>query len=126
MAFCNQPISYNRDYKHCRPYLRKPGELIINRPYSFLNTLLKRPSNAHHLTHTLHATAQQLAHAVELLQVPSRDFANHVVQRRLEARARDFGYRVLDLVERDTEAEFGGDEGEWVAGGFGCESGGTG
>ena len=87
-----------------------------------LQTLLERTTNSHDFTDGLHARAEEAADAVELLEVPARDLDDTVVQARLEARAGDLRDRVLDLVQRDAEAELCRDEGQWVASCFGGES----
>ena len=91
-----------------------------------MNTLLKRPPNRHDLPNTLHRAAQELANPIKLLQIPPRELDDDVVQARLEACRRGLRDVVGDLVERDAEAELGGDEGEWVACGFGGEGRGSG
>ena len=106
-------------------HLGEPAKRIINGPNSLLERLFKSPPNRHNLTDTLHTTAQQPAHPIELLQVPSRNLDNDIVERGFEARRSDFGNRVLDLVQGDSEAELGSDESEGVTGGLGSERGGT-
>ena len=101
-----------------RTYLRKSGELVVDRPDRLLDRLLERTADAHDLADGLHAAAEQAADAAELLEVPARDLDDDVVEARLEARGRDLGHRVLDLVERDAETELRSDEGERVAGGL--------
>lgn len=48
-------------------YLGKTSKLIVDGPNSFLDCLLESSTDTHDFSHTLHATAQQPAHAVELL-----------------------------------------------------------
>ena len=91
-------------------HLRETGELVIDRANRLLNGLLERPADAHDLTNGFHATAQETADTVELLQVPSRNLDDAVVQARLEACASDLRDRVLDLVERNAETKLGRDE----------------
>lgn len=102
-------------------YLAEPHKLIVNSPNSLLNGLFKRASNAHNLPDALHRAAQQLADASELFQIPTRNLDDTIVERWLEACRSFLRDVVLDLVERDTQAEFGGDEGEGVARRFRCE-----
>lgn len=97
------------------PHLCEPSKLIVDGPNGFLNRLLERAADAHHLANTLHAAAEQRRHATELFEVPARDFDNDIVEARLEARRRHFCYRILDLVERDAEAELRRYERERVA-----------
>jgi hypothetical protein len=94
----------------------KPSELIINSPDRLLDSFLKRPPNTHYLSYTLHTAAQQATDAIKLLQIPSWNFNNNIIQAGLEASARDFGDGILDLVQWDAETEFGSDECQWVSG----------
>lgn len=64
-----------------------------------LDGLLEGAANGHDLTNTLHGRAEKSGDTSELLQIPSRDLDNAVVERGLEAGAGRLGHRVLDLVE---------------------------
>ena len=97
-------------------HLRESGELIVDRSNGLLYRFLECPSNTHHLTNALHAAAQELADAVELLEIPARNLDNDVVQAGLEACTGDFRDTVLDFVERNTETKLSGDESERVTG----------
>ena len=106
-------------------YLRKPKELVVDRPDRFLDRLLERTADAHNLAHALHAAAQQAADPAELLEVPARNLHHDVVQTWLEARGGHLRHRVLDLIEWNAETELSGDERERVACRFRGERGGT-
>ena len=97
-------------------------ELVVNSANGLLDSLLERPADTHHLADTLHATAQQTTDSAELLQVPARNFHNHVIQAGFEASAGDLRDGVLDLVEWNTKTEFSGNESEWIACCFGRQS----
>lgn len=101
--------------------LSKPEELVINSANSLLDSLLECPANTHHFANALHATAQQTTDSAELLQVPTRNLYNHVVQAGFEASTGDLCDGVLDLVEWNTKTEFGRNESEGIACCFGCE-----
>ena len=105
-----------------RSYLCKPGKLIVNRTNRLLDRFFKRPSDAHDLTDTLHATAQESTDATELLEVPTGNLDDNVVQTRLEAGRRDSGDGVSDFVQGDIETEFSGDKGEWISSSFRSKS----
>lgn len=107
-------------------HLAEPHKLIINSPNSLLNSLFKRAPNAHNLPDALHRAAQQLADASEFFQIPTRNLDDTIVQRWLEACRGFLRDGVFNLVERDTQAEFGSDEGEGVACRFRCECRGAG
>jgi len=53
--------------------------LIIDRTNRLLDCFLKRPTDTHDLTDTLHAAAQEAADATELLEIPTGDLDNNVV-----------------------------------------------
>lgn len=96
-------------------YFGEASKLIINSSNSLLDRLLKCPSNTHDFTDTLHAATEQSADSIELLEIPSRNFDNHVIQTRLETCARNFRDGIFDFVKRDTETQFCSDECEWVS-----------
>jgi hypothetical protein len=100
--------------------LGKSGKLIINAPNGLLEGLLERPPDTHDLTNAFHAAAKQSANATELFQVPSWNFDNDIIHARLKARTCDFGDGILDLIERDAEPEFCGNECERVTSRFRC------
>lgn len=55
-------------------YFRKPSELIIDCPNCLLHYyFLEHSSNAHNLSHTLHAAAEQPTDRVKLFEIPMRD-----------------------------------------------------
>ena len=60
-------------------YLGKSGELIIDRTNRLLDRFLKRPTDTHDLTNTLHAAAQEATDATELLEVPTGNLDNNIV-----------------------------------------------
>ena len=62
-----------------RGYLGKSGELVIDRTNRLLDRFLKRPSDTHDLTDTLHAAAQEPADATELLEIPTGYLNNNIV-----------------------------------------------
>jgi len=92
--------------------------LVIDSPNSFLDGLLKRPADAHDFTNTFHAAAEKPANAVKLLEIPTRDLHDAVIQAGLEACAGDLRDGILDFVQRDAKTEFGSYESQWVASGF--------
>ena len=49
-----------------------------------LYRLFKSTANGHYLSHTLHATAQLSGDSMEFTKVPTRDFADAVVESRLK------------------------------------------
>ena len=98
--------------------LSETSKRRIDSPNSFLHRLLECLSNRHDFSNTLHTTAQKSRHPLELLEIPSRNLDDDVIQTRLEAGGSVLGDRVLDLVERNVESELGGDESERVSSGF--------
>lgn len=111
-------ISYTPKRREPVAYLSEPSELIVNRSNCLLDRLLKRSPDTHDFTNTLHATAQEPANAVELLQIPSRNLDDAVVQARLKTSAGHLCDRVLDLIQWDTETELSRDKSKGVSSGF--------
>lgn len=79
-------------------YLTKSGELVVNGTNGLLNCLLKGSTDGHDFTNGLHTAGKSGANSAELLQIPSRNLDNAVIQRRFEASACDFGDAILDIV----------------------------
>ena len=71
-------------------YLRKPSELIIDGSNCLLYCFFERSSNAHNLSHTLHAAAEQPTDTVEFFEIPTRDLDNDIIQAGFEAGTGDF------------------------------------
>ena len=96
-------------------YLRKSRELVVNCPNCLLYRLFKRPSNAHHFTNAFHAAAQQPAHAIKLLQIPTRDLDDAVIQTGFETCRCHFRDGILDFIKWDAQTEFCCDERKRIA-----------
>ena len=71
---------------------------------ALLYRLLESAAHGHYLAHAFHRRSEQLRHAVELVQIPARDLAHHIIQRRFEAGRSDLRYRVLYLVQSVTQS----------------------
>ena len=99
-------------------YLRETRELIIDSADGLLDGLLKRATDAHDLTHGLHAAAEQPTDAVELLEIPARNLHHDVVQTRLKARARNLCDGILDLIQRNAETQLCSDESQRIPSSF--------
>ena len=95
-------------------YLCKTEELIINGSYRLLDGLFESSANAHDLTNTLHAAAEEPADAIELFEVPPRYLDNDIVQARFKASGGHFRHRVLDSVQRNAKAKLSGNEGKGI------------
>ena len=80
-------------------YLRKPSELIIDGSNCLLYCFFERSSNAHNLSHTLHAAAEQPTDTVEFFEIPTRDLDNDIIQAGFEAGTGDFCDRILDFIK---------------------------
>lgn len=109
-------ILLSRNNPRPSTHLGKPNESIINGPNRLLNRFFESPSNSHNLADALHAAAERFANPRELLQIPTRNFYDAVVQTRFETCCRDLCNRVLDFVKWDPKTEFRGDERERIAG----------
>ena len=73
-------------HRNERYHLRKSSKLIVNGTNGLLDGLFESSSDAHNFTDTLHAAAEEFAHAVELLKIPARNLDDDVIKRGLEAR----------------------------------------
>lgn len=91
-----------------------------------LDSLLEGATNGHDLTNTLHGRAEKSGHTSELLQIPSGNLDNAVVERGFEASAGRLGHGVLDLVQGNVETKLGSDKGQGVTSSLGSESRGSG
>ena len=88
-----------KEHQSRSTYFRKPSELIIDGPNCLLNCFFERSSNAHNLSHTLHAATEQTTDTVEFFEIPTRDLDDDIVQAGFEAGTGDFCDRVLDFVK---------------------------
>ena len=96
---------------------------LADHAQTLLHRFFEGAADGHHLADALHARADLAGHALELVEVPARNLADHVVQRRLEERRRRLGDGVLELVEAVAQTDLGGDEGEGIARGLGGQRG---
>ena len=87
-------------------------------PETLLQRLLEVAADGHHLSDALHARTEFARHAVELAQVPTRNLADHIVQRRLEKRRRSARNGIFQLEQAVAQTEFRSDERKRVAGRF--------
>ena len=87
----------------------QPGAPLLQGPDRLLQRFGEGAADRHDLADRLHAGAETVRCARQLLESPSGDLGHHVVDRRLEARGRRPGYVVGDLVERVADGEPGGD-----------------
>ena len=73
---------------------------LLERPHGLLHSLLEGGADGHNLADGLHAGAQAVARALELLEREARDLDHAVVDGGLEAGGRGVRDVVLDLVKR--------------------------
>ena len=99
-------------------------QTLPNHSQTFLNHLLERAANRHDFADRLHTRTDEARNACEFRQVPTRNLANHIVER-----GRNVGRRgrshLADLVERVAQRDLRGDEGERIARGLRCQRTGT-
>ena len=96
----------------------KARESIVDRSDSFLKRLFERSSDAHDFTDAFHATAQQTADTVELLEIPAGDLDHDIVQTGLKTSTSDFSNRVFNLIQRNAQAKFCSNKCQRIAGRF--------
>ena len=88
--------------------------------------LLKAGANGHDLTGSLHLGAQGSLGIYKLIERPLGELYNHIVDCRLKACIGLAGNLVQDLVQGVADGDPGGNLCNGIAGGLGCQSGGTG
>mmetsp|Transcript_42300 Transcript_42300/g.106728 ORF Transcript_42300/g.106728 Transcript_42300/m.106728 type:complete len:1156 (-) Transcript_42300:1205-4672(-) len=81
-----------------------------------LDRLLEGAADRHHFAHALHAGADHLVDALELVHVPARHLHHHVVQRRLPAGGGHLRDRVAQLGQRLAQRQLGRHKGQRIAG----------
>ena len=86
---------------------------------------LKAGGDGHDLAGGLHLGTQLAAGVGKLIEGPLGHLHHNVVQRGLKAGTGLAGDVVFDLVQRVAQGDLGGDLGNRIAGGLGCQSGGT-
>ena len=95
---------------------------LFQRSQRLLQALREGAPDGHHLADRLHLCAQHAARSGQLLEGPSRDLGDHVVDHRFEARRRRHGVGlgdvVGDLVERVAHGEASCDLGDREPGRF--------
>src|SRR5262249_36054381 len=75
-------------------------------PDRFLQNFRKGSADGHDFAHRLHFGADPMLYSVELLQVPPRDLAHDIVERRLKECAGGFGDRIGENI-LDTPSDLG-------------------
>ena len=85
--------------------------------------LFKGAADGHDFADRLHLGAERVVCARKFLELPFGDLGDHVINGRLEARGRDLGDVVADLVEAIADGQLCGNLGNGEAGGFGGQRG---
>ena len=83
----------------------------LQRAERFLERLLECASNGHGLAHALHLSGEGRIGRRELLKSETRNLGHDIIDRRLEAGGRDAGDVILQLIQRVSNSELGGDFG---------------
>ncbi len=95
-----QPLGWNRFH-----VAAKAADADVQRTNALLQRFREGAANRHHLTYGFHLRAEYLIHALELLEVPARDFNHHIVQGRFKA-GRGFPRDVVrNLVQREANRQ---------------------
>ena len=90
---------------------------------AFLYRLFETAPYGHYLSNAFHAAADFPRNAVELRKIPARDFADDIIEGRLEKRRSRFRYRIFQIEKSVSETELGGHEGKRIARRLGCKGG---
>ncbi len=110
-----------------RQLRRQAVEPGLQTAQGFLQRLLERTADRHHLTHRLHLCRQAIVGRRKLLEGEAWDLGHDVVDRRLERRrCRTAGDVVLQFIERVTHGELRRNFGDREARGFRGQRGGAG
>ena len=88
---------------------------------AFLDHFFESATDGHHFSHRFHRTAELAIHTAELAQVPTRNFAHHIVESRFEEGRSRFRHRVFQVEKSVAQAQFSGNKGQRIAGGFRSE-----
>ena len=99
----------------------EPGPPLLERADGLLERLGEGPPDGHDLPHRLHAGTEPFDRAGQLLEGPTRDLGDDVVDGGLEARRRGAGDVVGDLVERVSDGQARRDLGDGEPGRLGCQ-----
>ena len=91
----------------------------LERADRFEEALLQCPADAHDFTGRLHLRGERVVRLRELIKRKARHLGDNIVEGRLKG-SRRIGKR--DLVERHSDADFGGDAGDGITAGFGGKS----
>ncbi|MNB99624.1 hypothetical protein D3C75_469130 [compost metagenome] len=87
----------------------------LQRTDCLVDRLFKGTANRHYFAGRFHLCTQLTVRRGELVERPARDFADDIIQRRLEAGIRLSGNRINDFVERVAEGDFGCHLSDWIA-----------
>ena len=90
----------------------QPPHADVQHAQRLLDDLGEGAADGHHLAHALHLAADAHGGAAELGEVPARDLAHQVVERRLEEGGGAAGDGVGDLGQRVAERDLRGDVGQ--------------
>ena len=88
---------------------------------ALLNRFLKSAANGHYLTDGLHRRAEFLVHTVELTEVPTRNFADYIIECRLKEGTGGFRHRVLQVEQPVAKSEFCSHKGKRITGSLGSQ-----
>src|SRR5262245_56453475 len=91
-------------------------------PKRFLKCFLEPSSDSHDLAHGLHTRPQFLRYTAELLQIPTRNLHDHVVQCRFKARCCRTSDGVPEIGQAPAKGKLSSHSRERIPSGFRCES----
>ena len=97
------------------PVLHKAVHPLPYHAEALLDNLLEAASDAHHFAHALHGGADFAIHAVELSEVPAREFADDIVDTGFEEGAGGAGDGIANLPKAVAETDFGCHGGQRIA-----------
>ncbi len=94
-------------------------------PEAFLNSFFEGAADSHHLAYGFHRRTDFAGNPVEFAQIPARNLAHYVIQRRLEECRSRLGDGILKVEKTVAQAKFRRHEGKRIAGSLGGQGGRT-
>jgi hypothetical protein len=83
------------------------NELGIDLADSFLERFLEGPADSHDLSNRLHSAANVALYVLELGKIPSRDFGDDIVKRRLEVGSSGLCHDIGELRQAVPKTDLG-------------------
>ncbi len=100
----------------------KTMHALLNHAQPFLEHFLKSAPDGHDFTHRFHAAAQFTRDTVKFCQIPTRNFADNIIESRLKKGRRNLRNRIFQFGKPVTQSQFGSNKSQRISGCLGSES----